>query len=100
MSGVPDTVMLRAGNGSVQRYDLPLRPAFADAVAAGRLVVVEEDDQTADPGQAEVKTGRPPAKSATVAEWRTWATDNGAPEDEISTMTKTQIIDTYTTQEA
>lgn len=96
MGNVPDTVMLRAGNGSVQRYDLPLRPAFADAVTAGRLVVVEEDDQTADPApQADTH----PAKSATVAEWRAWATNNGAPEDEISTMTKTQIIDTYT-QEA
>ncbi len=91
------TVLLRAGNGTVTLYDLPLRPAFADAVAAGRLVVVTDDDQAADPPapDPEPDLEGPPAKSAKVDDWRTYAVAQGGDEDEIAAATKQQLIDTY-----
>lgn len=91
------SVLLRAGNGSVMRYDTPLRPAFADAVAAGRLVVVTDGDQAADPPvpDPEPDLEGPPAKSAKVDDWRTYAVAQGGDEDEIAAATKQQLIDTY-----
>lgn len=95
------TVLLRAGNGTVTRYDLPLRPAFADAVAAGRLVVVTPDGDQADTptpepeAPAEVEVGGPPVKSAKVDDWRTWAISQGGDEDEVAAATKQDLIDTY-----
>jgi len=94
------SVLLRAGNGTVTLYDLPLRPAFADAVAAGRLVVVTPDDDQADTpdpddAPAEVQVEGPPAKSAKVDDWRTYAVAQGGDEDEIAAATKQQLIDTY-----
>lgn len=94
------TVLLRAGNGTVTLYDLPLRPAFADAVAAGRLVVVTPDDDQAatpdpEPDLEPDLEGGPPAKSAHVADWRDWALSQGGDEDEIAAATKQQLIDTY-----
>lgn len=91
------SVLLRAGNGTVTLYDLPLRPAFADAVAAGRLVVVTDDDQAADPPvpDPEPDLEGPPAKSAKVDDWRTYAVAQGGDEDEIAAATKQQLIDTY-----
>ena len=87
------TVLLRAGNGTVTLYDLPLRPAFADAVAAGRLVVVTDDDQAAPAPVPDLEG--PPAKSAKVDDWRTYAVAQGGDEDEIAAATKQQLIDTY-----
>jgi hypothetical protein len=109
MADVTGTVLLRGEGGAVQAYDLPLRPAFADAVAAGRLVVVDEDgtqvdlpdpdpelargavdttdtntDEQGDPGR--------PAKSAPVADWRTYAVALGCDEDQAAAMTKAQAI--------
>ena len=93
------SVLLRAGNGTVTLYDLPLRPAFADAVAAGRLVVVTDDDDQAAPAPAPDPEpdleGGPPAKSAHVADWRAYAITQGGDEDEIAAATKQQLIDTY-----
>ena len=93
------TVLLRAGNGTVMLYDLPLRPAFADAVAAGRLVVVTpDDDQAAPPSTApdpEPDLEGPPARSAKVDDWRAYAVAQGGDEDEIAAATKQQLIDTY-----
>lgn len=92
------SVLLRAGNGTVMRYDTPLRPAFADAVASGRLVVVTTDGDQAAPPPApnlERATDGPPARSAKVDDWRTWALAQGGDEDEIAASTKQQIITTY-----
>lgn len=94
------TVLLRAGNGTVTLYDLPLRPAFADAVAAGRLVVVTPDGDQADtpdrePSDDDEVVEGPPAKSARVDEWRTFAVANGGDEDDVAAMTKAQLIEIY-----
>jgi len=92
------TVLLRAGNGTVTLYDLPLRPAFADAVAAGRLVVVTPDGDQADapaPDDTPVEVEGPPVKSAHVADWRAWALSQGGDEDEVAAATKQDLIDTY-----
>ena len=92
------TVLLRAGNGTVTLYDLPLRPAFADAVAAGRLVVVSPDGDQADapaPDDTPAEVEGPPVKSAKVDDWRTWALSQGGDEDEVAAATKQDLIDTY-----
>lgn len=95
---VTGTVLLRAGNGTVTLYDLPLRPVFADAVAAGRLVVVTPDGDQADapaPDDAPAEVEGPPVKSAHVADWRAWALSQGGDEDEVAAATKQDLIDTY-----
>lgn len=117
MADVTGTVLLRGEGGAVQAYDLPLRPAFADAVAAGRLVAVDEDgDQVdlpdpevevddpevevddaagapdADNAQAASDHDGPPAKSAKVDDWRAYAATLGADEDLVAAMTKAQVI--------
>lgn len=96
------TVLLRAGNGTVTLYDLPLRPVFADAVAAGRLVVVTPDGDQADTPapEPEVEVEGPPVKSAKVDDWRAWALTQGGDEDEVAAATKQDLIDTYGQQEA
>lgn len=96
------TVLLRGEGGAVQAYDLPLRPAFADAVAAGRLVTVDEDGNpidsdvadaagTPEPEDSDGRDGTP-AKSAKVDDWRSYAITLGGDEDTVAAMTKAEVI--------
>lgn len=107
MADVTGTVLLRGEGGAVQAYDLPLRPAFADAVAAGRLVAVDESGdpvEVAEPAvdvggtpatteeETEISDPDRPAKSAKVNEWRAYAVALGCDEDLAAAMTKDQVI--------
>lgn len=110
----------RGRGGGLHRFKLPLSPAFAEQVAKGYLVLVDEvpsptrkpepkvesieeakaladavlDSTKGVADEVQISVDRP-SRADSKAEWVAYAVAMGTSEDDAKAMTKAQLVERY-----